>query len=135
MFPTFKRACFSNSKWVGRLSLWSCDCAPIMKQAEKKMLTCYLRFTQPVFPFLTTLLLRESGFLDFSKKMVIAFQTLKISLFNVYSLLNLFVSFGPNLYKCVIYMMQTLLSLRKSLSALSIIGMWKKKMDVDKTKN
>lgn len=46
--------------------------------------------------------LRESGFLDLSKKMVIAFQTLNISLPDAHSLWNLFVSSGPKFYKCMV---------------------------------
>ena len=77
-----------------------------MKQVEKKMLTCCLQFYISLFfPFLTTLLFRESGFLDLSKKMVIAFQTLNISLLNAYLLLNLLASSGPKPYKYMLHMM------------------------------
>lgn len=70
-------------------------------------------------------LLQESGFHDLSKKMMIAFQSLNISPPDARSLVHLFVSSGPKLYKCMGQWGNTSLSLRKLVSSFLIIGIWK----------
>lgn len=89
MFPSFQHASLSHSKLVRRLPLELLPCS--MKQVEKEGFNLpSLIYIGEIFLPLPLCLLRESGFLDFTKKMIIAFQTLSISLPDVHSLLNLF---------------------------------------------